>query len=314
MSARPGDDAPLSIVIPTRNRLGFLQECLASIMSGPPTWRVIIVDDASDDGTEEWLGALNDARVETVTLPDRSGAAAARNQGLQRVDTPLVMFMDDDDLLISAAADELAGRLLAQPTAVAAVGRSVDLDEQGQCQPRLGPSQPRVDTVFAEVLAGWCPSQGAAVFRTEVIRAAGGWSTNVTVPCEDYELWLRIAQVGPVALSPAVAVQFRIHENQRTWHEEEAMHCVAKELSRNAARRSKAPLKAARVHLAAWNRYRAASLNDRGHLLAAAASYLAAMLLSPELRRSVVMGPDMRDELRRIAGEIRRRRPLTKTG
>ncbi len=308
MSARPVDEPCLSIVVPTRNRVGFLRECLASILCGRVTRRGIVVDDASDDGTVEWLRALTDPRVEAVSLPANAGQAEARNRGLRLVRTPYVMFMDDDDLLIAEAADELVDRLDREPSAVAAIGRSVELDEHGQHHEQLGPSRDRICTIFPEVLAGWCPPQGATVFRTEVIRTAGGWSTSLKV-CEDYELWLRVAQMGPVALSPVVAVEVRIHEGQILRADEEEMLCIGKELSRSAARQWKAPLRAARVHVAAWNRYRAPILEDKGHPLAAAASYLAAMMVSPELRRSVIIGPEMRGELQRLVRDVAGRRP-----
>ncbi len=313
MSARPEDDPRLSIVVPTYNRLGFLRECLASVLCGPATWRAIVVDDASDDGTAEWLRALADPRVEAVSLPAKAGRDEARNHGLGLVRTPFVMFMDDDDLLITRVADELVDRLDREPSAVAAIGRSVEFDEVGQRHERLGPSRERVGTIFPEVLAGWCPSQGQVVYRTDAIRAAGAWSTDLKL-CDDYELWLRVAQAGPVVLSPVVAVEVRIHEGRTPWRNEEEMLCVGRELSRNAARQWKAPLKAARVHVAAWNRYRAPILEERGHPLAAAASYLAAMMVSPELRRSVIIGPELRGELRRLLREVARRRPATPGG
>lgn len=313
MSARPVDDADLSIVVPTRNRVGFLRECLASILCGPTAWRVIVVDDASDDGTAEWLRALTDPRVESVSLPANAGRAKARNHGLGLVRTPFVMFMDDDDLLIAEAAEELVDRLDRQPAAVAAIGRSVELDEQGRRHERLGPSRDRVCTIFPEVLAGWCPTQGSVVYRTDVIRAAGAWSTDLRL-CDDYELWLRVARAGPVALSTVVAVEWRIHEGQTPGRNEEDLLCIGKELSRNAAKQWNAPLKAARVHVAAWNRYRASILDEKGHPLAAAASYLAAMMVSPELRRSVIIGPELRGEFQRLLRDVRRRRPAVLGG
>ncbi len=302
MNSPAEDGSLLSVIVPTHNRIGLLRECLGSVLPGPPTQRVIVVDDASDDGTGAWLRTLTGQHVTVVSLPANAGSAEARNRGLVEVRTPFVLFLDDDDLLITEAAHELLGFLLREPSAVAAIGRSVEWDEQGEFHDRLGPSRDGVCTIFAEVLAGWCPSQGQVIYRTEVIRAAGAWTAGLNL-CNDYELWLRLAQVGPVVLSPVVAVKVRIHAGQTPWRSEETELCIGKELSRSAARQSKAPLKAARVHVAAWNRYRAPILEDRGHPVAAAVSYLAAMAISPELRRSVIIGPDMRAELRRLVDE-----------
>src|SRR4029453_7405942 len=131
---------------------------------------------------------------------------------------------------------------------------------------------------------------------------------------DDYDLWLRVAGLGPVVLYPVVTIEVRSHEGQTPWRTPEKMLGAGKELSRAAARRSGAPLKAARVHAAAWNRYRAPLLEEGGHPVAAAASYLMAMVLAPELRRSVIMGPELRGDLRRVLGDVAEkflaRRPL----
>jgi hypothetical protein len=313
VSTLPVTEPRLSIVVPTHNRRDFLRECLATILRGRTVQKVIVVDDASNDGTAEWLRTTADPRVEAVSLSVNAGRAAARNCGLARVKTPFVMFVDDDDLLISGAADELANRLLGEPSAIAAIGRSVELDEHGQRSERLGPSKDRVSSIFPEVLAGWCPSQGQVVYRTDVIRTAGAWSGDLKL-CDDYELWLRLARAGPVVLSPLTTIEVRVHEGQTPWRSEEEMFCVGKELSLSAAKEWKAPLKALRVHVAAWNRYRAPILEDGGHRLAAALSYLAAMMISPELRRSVIIGPEMRDDLRRLVDDVVHRRPAEVEG
>jgi len=57
----------VSVVIPTRNRSGYLQNALRCALGQEGvTVEVIVVDDASDDETPAVLAAVNDARVRMV--------------------------------------------------------------------------------------------------------------------------------------------------------------------------------------------------------------------------------------------------------
>jgi glycosyltransferase domain-containing protein len=293
MSTHPA----VSIVIPTHNRLRMLRECVDRAMGEDWPARVVVVDDASDDDTADWLATLTDPRATVVSLPSRVGGAEARNHGLDHVDTPYVVFLDDDDLLIAGGIRTLVAALEAAPDAVAAVGRGVEFDEDGDRTDRLGPVRTDRRTVFAEILAGWCPQVAQAVFRTDIVHEVGGWTAHLEF-CNDYDLWLRVAARGPVALEAVVTVEVRVHSEQVSWSPD-AKLCTARSLSLAAARRAGHPIITGRVHAAAWNRHMAQRLEDRGHRLASALFYLSALTLSPELRRSVVMGPELRLGLRR---------------
>ncbi len=304
MSPEPADP-PVAIVIPTHNRLGMLQESLGRAMEEGWPAQVVVVDDASDDGTAEWLSTLADPRVVVVPLAARVGGAAARNHGLELVDTPFVLFLDDDDLLITRGIRSLVSALHSSPDAVAAIGQGVEFDELGDRTDRLGPVRTDRRSVFAEVLAGWCPQVAQAVFRTNVVREVGGWTARLEF-CNDYDLWLRVAARGPVALEAVLTVEVRVHSQQVSWSPDDKL-CTARDLSREAARRAGHPITTGRVHAAAWNRYMAQRFESGGHRLAAMPFYLSALALAPELRRSVVMGPELRLGLQRSVRGIRLR-------
>src|SRR5439155_19601878 len=106
----------LSVVIPTRNRLGFLQEAVESVRRQTyANWELIVVDDASEDGTWVWLCSLNDLRIRTFRLEHRSERSIARNQGLSKARGEFALFLDDDDLLHSRALKRLTKALHRRP-------------------------------------------------------------------------------------------------------------------------------------------------------------------------------------------------------
>jgi glycosyltransferase involved in cell wall biosynthesis len=105
----------VTVVIPCFNHGAFLAEAVDSALAqtaGVP--RVIVVDDGStDDRTARALEALPDG-VELVRQ-DNAGPAAARNTGIERSQTPLLLMLDADDRLTPGALAALLGPLEANP-------------------------------------------------------------------------------------------------------------------------------------------------------------------------------------------------------
>src|SRR5262249_31586144 len=91
----------ISVVIPTRNRAQLLARALGSALAQAcDSFEVIVVDDASSDGTADLLRDNSDARVRVVRNDSPRGAAGARNRGLEAVRAPITAFPDDDEELL----------------------------------------------------------------------------------------------------------------------------------------------------------------------------------------------------------------------
>lgn len=88
----------VSVVIPTRNRKELLRRALDSVFAQTYTrLQVIVVDDASTDGTAAMLAALGDNRLLCLRHSQSRGGAAARNTGIQTTTGAVIGFLDDDD-------------------------------------------------------------------------------------------------------------------------------------------------------------------------------------------------------------------------
>src|SRR5262249_19708910 len=100
------DLSSVSIIIPTRNRSSILAKCLAALPAGTsevtPT-EVIVVDDCSTDATRESVDEFRKASgwpVRYLRLERPMGANAARNAALQIASGDIIVFIDDDVLVI----------------------------------------------------------------------------------------------------------------------------------------------------------------------------------------------------------------------
>ena len=107
----PAPDAPrLSILIPTWNAEATVERALDSVLAEHAIpLEVVVVDDASTDGTADIVAAIaeRDPRVVLVRLRANGGVSAARNRGLATVRGEWVAFLDADDLLLPGALDAL---------------------------------------------------------------------------------------------------------------------------------------------------------------------------------------------------------------
>jgi len=93
------DTIPLvSVVIPTFNRAKLLKRAVASAQS--QTYRnleIIIVDDASTDGTPQEIVDIKEHRIRYIRHQSTKGGAAARNTGIHTATGSYIAFLDDDD-------------------------------------------------------------------------------------------------------------------------------------------------------------------------------------------------------------------------
>lgn len=91
----------VSIVTPVYNAEEFLSDTIDSVLGQTFTnWEHILVNDASTDGSLNLLKsyAEKDDRIQVINLAENSGAAVARNTGLEAARGQYVAFIDSDDV------------------------------------------------------------------------------------------------------------------------------------------------------------------------------------------------------------------------
>ena len=104
--------AKISVLMAVYNAAPYLRRSLDTLLSQTQAdFQVVCIDDASTDDSPALLEeyAHRDNRIEVIHLAENSGAAQARQAGLQLATAPLIAFLDSDDWL-SDDALELACR------------------------------------------------------------------------------------------------------------------------------------------------------------------------------------------------------------
>ncbi|MET0782137.1 MAG: glycosyltransferase family 2 protein, partial [Microbacterium sp.] len=104
----------VTVIVPGFNVAPYAAEALDSLQKQTLTeWTAILVDDESTDGTADIFerAAKADARFRVVRHARQVGLGAARNTGLDLVETPFLGFLDADDVLTPTALERLVGIL-----------------------------------------------------------------------------------------------------------------------------------------------------------------------------------------------------------
>jgi glycosyltransferase involved in cell wall biosynthesis len=88
----------LSVVMPVYNEAGTVLEVIKTVLAQRPVAQLVIVDDASTDGTGEKLKsvAANDARITLAQHARNQGKGAALRTGFSRATAPVVIIQDAD--------------------------------------------------------------------------------------------------------------------------------------------------------------------------------------------------------------------------
>jgi glycosyltransferase involved in cell wall biosynthesis len=96
----------LSVVIPTWNRARLVCEAIESALSQRAgALEVIVIDDGSTDETVDLLGRRFGPLIVLRRSAARSGAAAARNEGVRLASGEFLAFLDSDDLWLPGKLD-----------------------------------------------------------------------------------------------------------------------------------------------------------------------------------------------------------------
>jgi len=199
-----------TVIIPTHNRSAYLREAIDSVRRQTfSNWECLVVDDGSTDDTQQVVSevAAQDPRIRYL-YQERSGCPSrVRNSGLDAAQSPLLAFLDDDDIWYP---DKLA-RQVAIFDAFPEVGlvfakiRKYGLKHQIWPEDRLA-ARPS----FADLLRGNFVPTSTAMVRRSILDEVGLFNENYLV-VEDYDLWLRIARVTEMVALPQVLCDYRVH-------------------------------------------------------------------------------------------------------
>ncbi|XME04282.1 glycosyltransferase family 2 protein [Lachnospiraceae bacterium C1.1] len=192
----------VSVIIPTYNRKGILAHAVDSVLA--QTYKkleLIIVDDGSDDGTEEYVRSISDSRVIYIKGEHR-GAGAARNTGVKHSRFNLIAFCDSDSEWHPDKLEIQLEYMKKYPESGLIYCRYQSLNKDGSVRTffpddSISEIECSGNYLYQHLLVHNLVGTPTMLIRKEIFERTGGFDESLGI-LEDYELTLRIASITDI--------------------------------------------------------------------------------------------------------------------
>jgi len=213
-------DPTVSVVIPTYNRAHLVCRAIRSVLAQSYSdFELLIIDDCSQDGTEDAVRSIDDPRIRYFRSEANFGVSHSRNVGIRLSRGEYVAFLDDDDEYMTDFLRETTGVLAEAPLTVGCTWcgiRRVEVTAEGE-------------RIVEEDL--WNPSPSRESFRSYFVHRRFGTNRGFTVrrsafdevglfnealrTAEDAEFFFRIVAVKEFRVIPKILIRCHIHGGPR---------------------------------------------------------------------------------------------------
>jgi glycosyltransferase involved in cell wall biosynthesis/SAM-dependent methyltransferase len=290
-----GWNCSVAVVITTYNHVTYLPDAIASVLAQRrPADEIIVVDDGSTDNPGAIVAVHPNVRL---IHQSNQGLSAARNTGLRNASSDAIVFLDADDRLLPNALGDGVACLAREPRSGLVYGghRRTDVNWRPIGDDRYEPvSKPYVDLLQGNLIG----MHAAVMYRRARLEEIGGFDPSLR-RCEDYDVYLRMAQAYPIASHSNTIAEYRVHDSNMSTDHRQMLRWVLKVSGRQRYFAShQGAAKAWRQGRSNWREYYSVQtlLNAKeawsrpGDKLRALRGVLYATLMSPRPPTQAVIG------------------------
>ena len=206
----------VSAIVPAYNAEAYIKATLQSLLAQTyPNLEIIVVDDGSTDGTVRHVEAMarEHPRIRMIRQANL-GVAAARNRGIEESRGEFIAPVDADDIWFPDAVTKLINCFLdTDPRIGVAYGWSVIIDENGLLDGRFRCSKIEGDVLGTLVCHNFLGNASATMIRRKCFEKVEGYDEGFHAKgaqgCEDWDLYLRIAQHYRFKVAPEFLFGYR---------------------------------------------------------------------------------------------------------
>jgi glycosyltransferase involved in cell wall biosynthesis len=214
-SARVPKNAKVSVVLASYNHEEFVAAAVESVLGQThENLELIVVDDASPDGTADVVAGIKDPRLRLVRNP-KNRVAHPRNTGLKLASGDLVAFQNSDDVWAPTKLSEQVARM-EDPANSAVFTRVQMIDQYGAHSPdawvRYAFKGAEPDSAawlrrFFDTGNDFCIS--SAMCRRTDLENLGGFNPAL-IQLSDLDLWVRLAAIGKLEIVEEELTSMRV--------------------------------------------------------------------------------------------------------
>jgi glycosyltransferase involved in cell wall biosynthesis len=185
----------VSVIIPTYNRAHSIGKSIKSILTQSyQNFEIIVVDDRSTDNTEEIVKSFNDPRIKYIKHQHNSGAAVARNTGMENSSGRYIAFLDSDDEWLPQKLTKQVELLQQSKPEVGVVYTGMEIvNELNQVKRIKIPTHSgslHSTLLFANVVG----TPSTVMVKREYLEQVKGFDPNVFQFASDADLWVRLSE------------------------------------------------------------------------------------------------------------------------
>lgn len=184
----------ISVIIPTCNRAGFLEQALASVLHQTVACgEILVIDDGSTDATSEIVSRVSRAAQVPIRYlyQKNKGASAARNKGIAEARYDLLCFLDSDDRWAPRKLELQLEAMKREPQYLISHTKEIWY-RQGRRVNQKKKHAPPQGEIFQRALRMCVVGMSTVMARRELFVRYGLFDEEMLC-CEDYDLWLRVS-------------------------------------------------------------------------------------------------------------------------
>ena len=210
-------DPKITVAMSVYNNAPYLAAAIESICAQSFTdFEFVIVNDGSSDASGAIIdrSAARDSRIRVIHQPN-AGLVPSLNRILDEARGTLIARMDGDDIALPERFARQIAYLDAHPDVGVLGSGTLSIDEAGKplsTQPRL-PIVTTLDDLSADLRHGPPLCHPAVMMRRDLVCGVGGYHPAYR-HCEDYDLWLRLAEQTRLATLPETLLLYRQSDTQ----------------------------------------------------------------------------------------------------
>jgi glycosyltransferase involved in cell wall biosynthesis len=205
----------VSVIIPAYNAMNYLPQTVESVLKQTFTdFELIIVNDGSSDGIEQWVDTITDNRIRLISQKNQ-GTATARNTGIAHAKGAYIAFLDSDDLWEVSNLEKQVYCLNNNPDVGLVYVWVKSIDAEGNDLAQIYGNDAEGDVWEKLLQENIIRTGSAAMVRSDCFEKSGVFDQNLKF-AEDWEMWIRIARNYSFAVIKEPLVDYRFHANNKS--------------------------------------------------------------------------------------------------
>jgi glycosyltransferase involved in cell wall biosynthesis len=187
----------VSVIIPTYNHARYLGRALQSVVDQTyVNWEVIVIDNHSTDNTDELVASFSDPRITYLKIHNNGIIARSRNKGINIAKGEWIAFLDSDDWWAVEKLQILFESISENVDLIYHDLEVVNDHHRFFSRKKIKSWQVKTPALMNLLLEGNCIGNSSVVVRKSLLEQIGGLNESPEViAAEDYNTWLRIAQL-----------------------------------------------------------------------------------------------------------------------